>query len=160
MAKRLLHKYTFSAGTDTVVIDGNWTRDKLLLITNVVDNIIIYNFADPNLRATSHTYNSSTDQTTIVLSYNCAAMTDTDDLQIFVEEDAVHFKPSQTYTDPVSKFRVSQGQTLIDTDFEYGLQSTKWETLELVNNIPGFYSKTGDTPLTVGWGSNCDRFTS
>lgn len=149
MAKRLLHKYTFSAGTDTVVIDGNWSRDKLLLITNVVDNIIIYNFADPNLRATSHTYNSSTDQTTVVLNYNCAAMTDTDDLQIFVEEDAVHFKPSQTYTDPVSKFRVSQGQTLIDTDFEYGLQSTKWETLELVNNIPGFYSKTGDTPLTV-----------
>jgi len=149
MAKRLLHKYTFSAGTDTVVIDGNWSREKLLLITNVTDNIIIYNFADPNLRATSHTYNTSTDQTTVVLNYDCTAMSDTDILQIFVEEEAVAFKPSQTFIDPVSKFRVSQGETLIDTDFEYGLQATKWETLELVNNIPGFYSKTGDTPLSV-----------
>lgn len=149
MAKRLLHKYTFSAGTDTVSIEGNWSREKLLLITNVTDNIIIYNFADPNLRATSYSYNSTTDLTTVVLSYDCAAMVDTDILQIFVEEEAVAFKPSQTFIDPVSKIRVSQGETLIDTDFEYGLQSTKWETLELVNNIPGFYSKTGDTPLAV-----------
>ena len=149
MAKRLLHKYTFSAGTDTVAIDGNWSREKLLLITNVTDNIIIYNFADPNLRATSYSYNSTTDKTTVVLNYDCNAMVDTDILQIFVEEEAVAFKPSQTFIDPVSKIRVSQGETLIDTDFEYGLQYTKWETLELVNNIPGFYSKTGDTPLAV-----------
>jgi hypothetical protein len=55
----------------------------------------------------------------------------------------------QTLLDPVSKFRVSQPETLIDTDFEYGLQSTKWETLELVNNIPSFFSRSGDEDLPV-----------
>lgn len=52
-------------------------------------------------------------------------------------------------TDPVSKFRVCQPETLIDTDFEYGLQPTKWETLELVNNIPTFFSRTGDDNIEV-----------
>ena len=52
-------------------------------------------------------------------------------------------------TDPVSKFRVSQPQTLIDTDFEYGLQSTKWETIELVNNIPVFFSRNGDDTISI-----------
>jgi len=40
--------------------------------------------------------------------------------------------PSQQ--DPVGKMRMSQGQALIDTDFEYGPQPTKWETLALQNN--------------------------
>jgi hypothetical protein len=149
MAKRLLHRYTFIPGSDTVILEGNYQRDRLLLITNTEDNIIIYNFADPNLNATSVSFDAETELTTIVLRYNCAFMSETDTLQIFVEEDAVRFKPDQTFIDPVSKFRISEAQTLIDTDFEYGLQSTKWETLELVNNIPGFYSKTGDTPLNV-----------
>jgi len=39
-------------------------------------------------------------------------------------------------SDAVGKLRVSQPQALIDTDFEYGLQGTKWETLELVNGWP------------------------
>jgi hypothetical protein len=56
---------------------------------------------------------------------------------------------NQMLLDPVSKFRVSTPQTLIDTDFEYGLQSTKWETIELANNIPTFFSRTGDDPVSV-----------
>lgn len=51
--------------------------------------------------------------------------------------------------DPVSKFRVSQPETLIDTDFEYGLQPTKWETLETVNNIPTFFSRNGDENISI-----------
>ena len=39
------------------------------------------------------------------------------------------------------KFRVSNPQNLIDTDFEYGLQPTKWETIELVDNIPSVYAR-------------------
>jgi hypothetical protein len=31
-----------------------------------------------------------------------------------------------TSMDPVSKYRVSTPQSLIDTDFEYGLQAVKW----------------------------------
>lgn len=49
--------------------------------------------------------------------------------------------------DPVSKFRVSNPENLIDTDFEYGLQPTKWETVEIINNTPAFFSKGGDTTI-------------
>ena len=49
--------------------------------------------------------------------------------------------------DPVTKLRVSNPETLIDTDFEYGLQPTKWETVELINNTPSFFSKSGDTTI-------------
>ncbi len=149
MAKKLQHRYTFVPSTNTVIVEGNIHRIRLLLITNVTDNRIIYNFGDPNLGALSVTFDEFTESTTVVLKYDCSAMSSTDSLQIFIEEDAVEFRPDQTYTDPVSKFRISEAQTLIDTDFEYGLQSTKWETLELVNNIPGFFSRTGDTPLRV-----------
>ena len=51
------------------------------------------------------------------------------------------------FIDPVTKLRVSQPENLIDTDFEYGLQPTKWETVELINNTPSFFSKGGDTTI-------------
>jgi hypothetical protein len=51
------------------------------------------------------------------------------------------------FVDPVTKLRVSTPETLIDTDFEYGLQPTKWETVELINNTPSFFSKGGDTTI-------------
>ena len=51
------------------------------------------------------------------------------------------------FIDPVTKLRVSEPENLIDTDFEYGLQPTKWETLELINNTPSFFSKSGDTTI-------------
>jgi hypothetical protein len=41
--------------------------------------------------------------------------------------------------DAVQKLRTSQPQSLIDTDFEYGTQPTKWETISLQNNRPGPY---------------------
>jgi hypothetical protein len=41
--------------------------------------------------------------------------------------------------DPVDKLRVSQPQALIDTDFEYGQQPTKWESINLQNNRQGAY---------------------
>jgi len=51
--------------------------------------------------------------------------------------------------DPVTKLRVSEPQTLIDTDFEYGLQPTKWETVELINNTPSFFSRAVIQPSLI-----------
>ena len=49
--------------------------------------------------------------------------------------------------DAVDKLRVSTPQALIDTDFEYGIQPTKWETLSLQNNRQScFYDPSA--PLT------------
>ena len=50
--------------------------------------------------------------------------------------------------DPVGKFRVSTPQALIDTDFEYGTQPTKWETINLQNNRQSVYY-IPQSPLTV-----------
>ena len=61
----------------------------------------------------------------------------------------VVFTPQQAQLDPVGKIRVSNPETLIDTDFEYGLQATKWETLELVNNIPFAFARQGDPDIPV-----------
>jgi hypothetical protein len=41
--------------------------------------------------------------------------------------------------DPVDKLRVSSPQSLIDTDFEYGTQPTKWESISLQNNRQSCY---------------------
>jgi hypothetical protein len=49
--------------------------------------------------------------------------------------------------DPVQKFRISTPQALIDTDFEYGTQGSKWENLAVINNRPFIYTST--TPITV-----------
>ena len=55
----------------------------------------------------------------------------------------------ETLTDPVSKFRVCTPESLIDTDFEYSLQPSKWETIELTNNIPSFFSRSGDMTIAM-----------
>lgn len=149
MAKKLVHRYTFIPSQDKVVINYVYKVERILLITNVTKGITIYVFNDEDLKINSVSYDYTLEQTTLTLAYDCAAMSSTDKLQILVEEDFAKFEPSETYVDPVSKFRVSQPENLIDTDFEYGLQSTKWETLEMVKNIPTFFSRTGDSELQV-----------
>ena len=70
-----------------------------------------------------------------------------------------YFTPAPGQQDPVGKMRVSQPQALIDTDFEYGQQPTKWESIALQNNRQSCYyipqsplavtSITGTTTLTI-----------
>lgn len=47
--------------------------------------------------------------------------------------------PAPLAQDPVGKLRISQPQSLIDTDFEYGQQPTKWESIGLANNRQSTY---------------------
>jgi len=148
MARKLAFDYTFNKAARQITLNGNVNSKRLLLINNATANTVIYNVGDSALKATSTVYNAATDTTTITLNYDTTGMNNSDVLQIFTEEDGVEIKPVDTLLDPVSKFRVSEPNTLIDTDFEYGLQATKWETLERVNHIPGYYSIAGDTPLT------------
>ena len=140
MAKKLIYNYTFDASAQTIVIKGLYKLRTLQLITNVTDQTIIFNFADTNKGGTT-SYNSTTDETTITLEYNTTTMSDSDELQIFVDVQENKIDASESLLDPVHKFRVSNPENLIDTDFEYGLQPTKWETLELVNNIPSVYTR-------------------
>ena len=154
MAKHVIAEgYSFTPATRTIAINNKYFRqEQLLLITNVTKGTVIYNFSDPTLGASSYTNAANTingaQVTTIVLNYNTAGMTSTDKLAIMVEEINESFNPSEEYKDPVGKFRTSQPQALIDTDFEYGTQSTKWETLSLLNNRPfAFYNVT--SPINI-----------
>ena len=141
MAKKLVYNYEFDASAQTIKIGGNYSVRKLILITNTTDGVIIYNFADPSAGATVY-YDTLTDKTTITLEYNTTAMSDSDELQILADDGGdTKIDAGESLIDPVHKFRVSNPQNLIDTDFEYGLQPTKWETIELVDNIPSVYTR-------------------
>lgn len=73
--------YTFNATTGQITLSGladYLTLSQLLLITNVTDNIIIYNFANPSLGATIS-------NNVITLEYNTSSMSNDDALMIFVE---------------------------------------------------------------------------
>jgi hypothetical protein len=142
MAKHVIvESYTFTPSSRTITVIGkNIRREQLLLITNTTLNTVIYNFSDPQLTATS--YVNATDATTgqetttIILNYNTTSMSSTDKLAVVVEETYHEIIPSEVMRDPVDKLRVSTPQSLIDTDFEYGTQPTKWDTVNLLNNRP------------------------
>jgi hypothetical protein len=145
MAKHvILEAYSFNNATRTVTITGkNIRREQLLLITDVTANTVIYNFSDPSLGFTSYTNavdpTTGQETTTIVLAYNTTALSATDKLAIMTEETYQEIMPAEVMRDPVDKMRVSMPQALIDTDFEYGTQPTKWEGLNLLNNRPSAF---------------------
>ena len=149
MAKHvIIENYTFTPSTRTVTVTGkNIRREQLLLITNTTAGTVIYNFSDPALQATSYTNAANTqsglETTTVVLAFATGSMNSTDKLAILTEESYQEIIPSEVMRDPVDKLRISAPQSLIDTDFEYGIQSTKWESLNLLNNRPSaFYDPT------------------
>ena len=155
MARKVLTEigYVFTPSTKTLVIPKYIMQEKLILITNVTSNQVIYNFSDPALKATTYTSvvnEDSTEATTIVFNYNTLAMSTTDKLQITFEEQDETFMPSQAYTDPTNKLRVTTPQALIDTDFEYGTQSTKWENLTTIDNRPFASQSSNGIPNITG----------
>ena len=147
--------YTFSPSTRTVVLPLAVPREKLVMITDVTTNQVIYNFSDPNLTATSYLIQTSGDgvttNTSITLNYNTASgsFANTDKLQVIVDEYDEKFTPSETYLDPINKLRVSTPQSLIDTDYEYSVQTTKWEQLGLVNNRPYAFYNTANALIPL-----------
>ncbi len=162
MAKKLLRDYLFSpgaAGVGYVEVPGRYTLDKLLLVTNVTDNIIMYNFADATFAGTTvattlanHTTNwprvtqAYDGYTRITLQYNSTGMSANDILQIFVEDQEDHgqkIRPWDFGTDAIERMRISQGESLIDADFEYGLQPTKWAGFGSVKGYPSTYDLPG-----------------
>ena len=166
MARKILRElnYTFSPSTRTIVLPVYVPRERLVLITNVSTNQVIYNFSDTTLGASSYTAlggqqfpqdtlaRSSGGQTTIVLAFNTASMTANDKLQFLIDEYEEKMMPAETYVDPANKFRVSTPQSMIDTDFELGLQLTKWEFTQYQNGAQSAFTRPTDTPLQPVFG--------
>jgi len=147
MAKKIIKSYTFTPGNPgTIEFRGNYLLSDLLLITNTTDNQIIYNFSDSTKGAT---VSSDGNNTIVTLNYDTSSMSAQDSLQIFVDGGVQLTEPSGAFRDPVDKARVSNPESLIDTDFEYSLQPTKWETVQLQANIPGLYQKANEPAFTA-----------
>ena len=146
MARKIIKSsdYTFNPATRTIVIPGYVKEERLILISNTNTGTIIYNFADAALgySSWSHIGDVSQPRTQIVLEYNTAAMSSTDNLSIMVDEYAETMQLSEALVDTVDKIRVAAPQSLMDTDFEYSVQPSKWEALFLVANYPSFFAKT------------------
>jgi len=146
MARRQIEEtyYTFNPATNTIVVPRIILRDRLMLITNTTAGTVIYNFSDPTINAQSFTVDNELGydpKTTIVLKYNCNGMNANDKLAIIVDEVAETVTFTEPLLDAVNKLRVAPPQSLIDTDFEYGVQGSKWEALVLTANYPSFFSR-------------------
>jgi hypothetical protein len=78
--KILFEDYTFNASAKQIRFNTTSVigLEQLLIITNVTDNIIIYNFADP---AAGGTISNNV----LTLDYNTVSMSNTDSLQIFID---------------------------------------------------------------------------
>ena len=163
MARKILldTAYTFTPSSATIVIPRYIPRERLILITDVTNNTVLYNFSDPTLKATSYTatagqttWGGAAGTTTIVLSLNTntIAFSATDKLQVMVDEYEEKFTPAETLLDPTNKMRVSMPQSLIDTDFEYSFQPTKWEFFQSQNWNASVFTSTSNSVLSATYG--------
>ena len=84
--KTLIDSYTFSPSTKQITLNEptQIKIEQILLITNITDNTIIYNFADNSLGGTISS-------NVLTLNYNTVSMSNTDSLQIFIDTPNVDF---------------------------------------------------------------------
>lgn len=76
--KTLIKNYTFNAAAKTITFEDftSIQLKQVLVITNVTDNIIIYNFA---------ALGGSVLNNVLTLNYNTTSMSNSDELQIFID---------------------------------------------------------------------------
>jgi len=163
MAKRLIRTYVFTpgaAGVGNIQIPGRWDLSQFLLVTNTVRNQILYNFADSTTGATV-TFTAGTNTnfpyitqdsdgyTTLTFTnFNTSSYSSTENLQIFVDQESQTIRPWPFGTDAIERMRVASPQSMLDADFEYGLQPTKWLTVSQLRGYPSTYEIPG-SDLTV-----------
>lgn len=120
--KKLITNYTFDASAKQVTFTDYATisLEQVLLITNVTDNVIIYNFASTGGTVATNV---------LTLDYNTTSMDDTDDLQIFYDdpnydlplkrEDSA--SASGDFGFPLLAIRQAADTTSTDADGDYTL---------------------------------------
>ena len=67
----------------------------------------------------------------------------TDDLQIFIDQGEMRIRPFDFGTDAIERMRVSNSVSMLDADFEYGLQPTKWQAIAMQRGYPSIYEVPG-----------------
>jgi hypothetical protein len=157
MARQLVEKYIFTPGdanAGTVKIPGKVDETQLLIITNKTTQENIYALGDPT-RSGTVSFNSADNTTffseldgvtTITLAKDTSSMLSTHKIAVYTDapkQVGNIIRPYAFGVDAVERMRVSQPQSLIDADFEYGLQTTKWQNYAEIRGVPGIYEKPG-----------------
>lgn len=161
MAKRKEEKWVFDASAKTVKIPGHVELHDLLMINNATRGVVIANQFEPGKKFTkTHSHPElGTDPDfpysidgvcTFTLEYDTTSMSDDDELSIYIDDErhGLSVRPYEFGTDAIERIRTSNPYSLIDADFEYGLQDTKWQSVGLNRNIPSFF-ELPSLPLTV-----------
>ena len=160
MAKRQIRDYVFSpglSGVGTLKVLDKVSADQILLITNATANVVMYNFADSvNQISASFTETSdgsdpdfpfastlSNGVTTITFLFDTSTYTSSDEMMIFIEGDEVKMRPYDFGTDAIERMRFAEPLSMLDADFEYGIQPTKWQTIDLVRGYPSSFEYPG-----------------
>lgn len=173
MARKAIYNYIFTPGvanSGTVVIPDPYKLGDILMITNVTRNTVIYNFGDPNrggsvaftnapsasLTSAAGTAlsagqaifaNLNNGYTTITLGFDTSTHDAGDQLQIYVESSELKVRPYDFGVDAVERMKIAAPQSLIDADFEYGMQPTKWVQFATMNDIPCTFEVPGSDLL-------------
>ena len=159
MAKSQIRQYVFTPGTagvGTIKMAGKYDLSQILIITNTTTNSIIYNFADNTYAGTAISFSRANDATTfptaldnsdgittITLAIDTSAMSSSHTLQILYEKPYSDVRMPEIGTDAFERTRVAAPQSMLDADFEYGLQPTKWLTYDLMRGYPSIYEVPG-----------------
>jgi hypothetical protein len=133
-----------------IKLPGFYKLKDFLLITNVSRNTILYNFAD-DTAAAEVTYSENFDSdfpgalyaadkiTTVTFDVDTSDMMITDNIQVFIESKDQTVRFNSIATDAMERMKVGLPQSMLDADFEYGLQPTKWQAIGLMRNYPSVY---------------------
>ena len=164
MARLQLKNYVFTpggAGSGTIKVAGNYESADWLSVINATRGVVIHNFTDPALTGSAVWTNgtstdfphTSTGYTTLTLASSTTGQSASDSLAIFIETQEQVIRPWPFGTDAIERMRISQPVSLIDADFEYGLQNTKWQSVGLNGEIPSIYELPGSelTANTSGY---------
>jgi len=157
MARQLVEKYIFHpdvANAGYVKFPGKCDATQLLIIANKTSQNNIYAIGDPT-RGGTVVYSASEDAgfyteqvgvTTVTFTYDTSTMSSTDKIAIYTDAPKTIgniVRPYAMGVDAIERMRVANPQSLIDADFEYGLQPTKWQNYTDIRNIPGIFEKPG-----------------
>ncbi len=151
MAKRKESRYVFDASTKTIKFPGHVDLNEVLAIINVTSNQTIYALTEngkggsvihthPEIGSDPDFPYSYEGVCVLTLDFDTTSMNDTDELLIFIEDErkGLRVSPHDLGLDPIERTRVSNPTSLIDADFEYGLQNTKWQSLGTNQNYSSF----------------------
>ena len=89
-------------------------------------------------------YLQTTDAVTILdLTHNTSTHSETDELQIFIDSPEQRTRPFDFGTDAIERMRIAPPLSMLDADFEYGLQPTKWSAIGMMRGYPSVYELPG-----------------